>query len=408
VKQKPEACLWRRNLWAVWFAEFTSIVGFTVVMPILPLYVPQLGVSDPDAVTFWSGAIFSVPAVTMALMAPVWGTLADRYGRKLMVERAMFSGAVVIGLMGLARSIQQLVLLRAVQGMLTGTVTAALTLVASTTPRERSGYALGILQMGIYTGASVGPLVGGLITDTWGFRTAFLTTSVLLLVGGLLVAFLVREEFRPVSRSSRGWQALRESIGPVLSSRPLLSAFSIRLMMRMASRLLDPILPTFVQGLSLASWAGFLIQGAGTRAGLVSFAGAAGGALGAILLGQASDRVGPRRVLVTSALISTFLYALQFFVTGVLQLVALQALSGFAMGGVMSALSTAMAALAPAGQQGAVYGVDATVVSVARAVAPMMGATLEVAGGERVPFLGAAVLFGLAGLVAARLLPSRR
>ena len=135
---------WQRNLWAIWFAELTSIVGFTVVMPILPLYIPQLGITDPQAVTFWAGAIFSAQAVTMAIMSPVWGMLADRYGRKLMVQRAMFSGAAVIGLMGFATSVQQLVLLRALQGALTGTVTAANTLVASTTPRERTGYAMGM------------------------------------------------------------------------------------------------------------------------------------------------------------------------------------------------------------------------------------------------------------------------
>ncbi|HIE37535.1 MAG TPA: MFS transporter, partial [Anaerolineae bacterium] len=242
---------WRRNLWIIWFAELTSIVGFTVVIPILPLYVQELGVSDPDAVTFWAGLIFSAHAVAMAVMAPVWGTLADRYGRKLMVERAMFGGAVIIGLMGMARTVQQLALLRMFQGMLTGTVTAATTLVASTAPRERSGYALGMLQMGIYAGASVGPLLGGLITDTMGFRAAFWTTGGLLLTGGLLVALLVREEFQPAPRSARrGWRALRESLSPVLSSRPLLSAFGVRLMMRTASRLLGPTLPLFVQALA--------------------------------------------------------------------------------------------------------------------------------------------------------------
>jgi len=113
---------WQQNLWAIWFAEFASIIGFSSVLPILPFYVQKLGVTSPDAVKFWSGMIFSAHAVTMAVMAPIWGSLADRYGRKPMVERAMFGGALVIGLMSLARSAPQLALLRAFQGMLTGTV----------------------------------------------------------------------------------------------------------------------------------------------------------------------------------------------------------------------------------------------------------------------------------------------
>ena len=389
---------WQRNLWIIWFAELTSVIGFTVVIPILPLYVRELGVSDPDAVTFWSGMVFSAHAVAMAVMAPIWGTLADRYGRKLMVVRAMFGGAVLIGLMGSARNVHQLVLLRALQGMLTGTVTAATTLVASTAPRDRTGYALGILQMGIYTGASVGPLVGGVITDTLGFRAAFWTTSGLLLTGGILVATLVREDFHPLPRSTRrGWRAMWESLGPVLSSPPLRSAFGVRLMMRTAGRLMGPILPLFVQSLAPAGRAA-------TLAGVVRGANAAAGAVGALLLGRVSDRIGRRQVLMLCALASSALYAAQFFTADVGQLVLLQAASGLAMGGILAALSATLASLAPEGHQGAVYGVDATVISAANAVAPMVGTSLAVAGNLRTPFLAAALFFSAAGLVTARLL----
>ncbi|MGD1995849.1 MAG: MFS transporter [Anaerolineae bacterium] len=403
---------WKRSLWATWFAEFTSIVGFAIVIPILPLYIPELGVTDPKAVTFWSGLIFSAQAITMALMAPIWGTVADRYGRKLMVERAMFGGALVIGLMGFARSVQQLVLLRALQGILTGTVTAATALVAGTAPRERSGYALGILQMGIYLGVSVGPLLGGLIADMVSFRAAFWTTSALLVSGGILIALLVREDFEPPpTPTDTGWRALRSGIRAVLASRPLLSALGIRLMMRMGSRLLGPILPLFVQDLPLIAGAGFLsffIQGGGSRAGLVQSSSAAAGALGAILVGRASDRIGQRQVLIVCALASALLYAPQFFVTEMAQLLLLQIGAGFAMGGVLAALSATLATFAPEGRQGAVYGLDASAVSGANAVAPMVGTALAVAKGTRAPFLGAAALFALGGLVTARLLPHDR
>ena len=396
---RPQNTSWRRTLWVVWFAELTSIVGFTVVIPILPLYVRELGVVDPDAAAFWSGVVFSAHAVAMAVMAPIWGTLADRYGRKLMVERAMFAGAVLIGMMGFARSVQQLALLRALQGMLTGTVTAATTLVASTAPRERSGYALGILQMGIYTGAAVGPVVGGVITDTVGFRAAFLTTAGLLFTGGTLVALFVREDFRPVEGPSRrGWAALRESLGPVLAQRPLLSAFGIRLMMRMAGRLLGPILPYFVEQLAPTALTA-------TLTGVVRMANAAGGAVGALTLGRLADRIGRRRVLLTCALALCGLYTLQFLVRDVEQLTALQAVTGLAMGGVLAAISATLAALAPEGHQGAVYGLDATVVSGANAVAPMIGTAISVAFGYRATFLGSAVLFLLATVVASALLP---
>jgi MFS family permease len=108
---RPSAS-WRRNLVAIWFAELIAIVGFTVVIPLLPLYVQELGVQGEREVRIWAGVIFSGHAVAMAIFGPIWGALSDRYGRKVMVERAMFSGSVVIGLMGLAQDVQQLTLLR--------------------------------------------------------------------------------------------------------------------------------------------------------------------------------------------------------------------------------------------------------------------------------------------------------
>lgn len=391
---------WQQNLWVIWFAEFTSIIGFAIVVPILPFYVQELGVTDPAAVTFWSGVIFSAQAVMMGIMAPIWGMLADRYGRKPMVVRAMLGGSVIMCLMGFATNVHQLVLLRAIQGILTGTVTAAITLVASTTPRERSGYAMGTLQMGIYTGASVGPLLGGLIADTVGMRTAFWTTSGLLLSGGLLVIFFVHEDFKPPVQAAKGWVGLVEGFRAVLSSRPLLSVFGIRLMMRIASQMMGPILPLFVQSL-VAS------DRVATLAGVVSGVNAGMGALGAVLLGRLSDRVERRQILIACAAISAVLYVPHFFVTNVVQLALLQGGAGFAMGGVLATLSATLAAIAPEDKQGAVYGLDASVVSLANAAAPMIGTSIAVAWVQPAPFLVAAFLFAVAGVVTARLIPHK-
>lgn len=390
---------WQRNLWTIWFAEFASIIGFSSVLPILPFYVQKLGATSPDAVKFWSGMIFSAHAVTMAVMAPIWGSLADRYGRKPMVERAMFGGALVIGLMSRARSAPQLALLRALQGMLTGTVAAATALVASTAPRDRIGYAMGLLQMAIYLGSSVGPLLGGFIADQLGFHATFLTTSGLLLAGGLMVAFRVHEDFSPPLRSGKSaGTALWDNLHSIFSSLPLVSVLSVRFLMRLAARALSPMMPLVVQSLAPA-------EAAATLSGLVQGVSSAAGAGGAILLGRLSDRWGERRVLLLCALGSAALHIPQYFVRDVATLTLLQAGSGFVTGGTITALSATLAALALPGRQGIIYGVESTVISVANAVGPMLSTALAVAGGLRMPFLGAATLFALAGLVTARLLP---
>jgi DHA1 family multidrug resistance protein-like MFS transporter len=412
MNRKP-AVSWRRNLVAIWFAELVAIVGFTVVIPLLPLYVPELGVQGEREIQIWAGIIYSSQAVAMAIFGPIWGALSDRYGRKVMVERAMFSGAVVIGLMGFVRSPQQLTFLRVLQGAVTGTVTAANALVATSAPRERAGYALGMLQMAIYVGASAGPLVGGLVADNLGYRATFWVTGGLLFLAGLAVLFFVQETFQPIvppvneqAWADAGRPTLRDRLwnrlSPVLGLPSLLGILGVRLLMRLGARLLGPVLPLFVQEIMPPGGRVAFITG------MISGVSAAAGAVGALGLGRLGDRVGYRIVLIACALVSVACYVPQYFVDEPTALLFWQAGTGLAMGGVLAAVSASLARLSPEGQEGIVYGLDATVVSVANAIAPMVGSALAVWLGLRVPFLFAAGIFGLAGVAAARLVPGGR
>ncbi len=403
---------WKQNLVTIWIAELIAIVGFSVVIPLLPLYISELGVQSERSVRLWSGAIFSAHAVSMAIFAPLWGALSDRYGRKVMVERAMFAGAVIIVLMGLAQNVQQLVILRVLQGALTGTVTAANALVATNTPKRHLGYALGMLQMAIYVGASAGPLLGGLVADTVGYRAAFWTTGGLLFIAALGVLFFVRESFTPTvsrssqsssSRSTRGWQEVRrrvrERFSPFLQNSALRNVMTIRLLMRLGARLLSPVLPLFIAAIALP----------GTRiastTGFISGASSLAGAVGALVMGRLGDRIGYRSILVACAFLSVACYAPQALVHDPRWLLPFQAGTGLAMGGILASLSASLAHLAPEGREGIVYGVDATVVSIANAIGPMAGSALAAWIGLRPPFLVAAAVFGVAGLVAMQLLP---
>jgi MFS family permease len=139
--------------------------------------------------------VFSAQAFTMMLASPVWGALADRYGRKLMVERATFGGTVILLLMAFVRSGEELVLLRAIQGLITGTVAANNALVASLVPRDRMGFAMGTLQVGQGAGVALGPVIGGLIADLYGYNYAFYVTAAMLFLAGILVYFGVEEKF---------------------------------------------------------------------------------------------------------------------------------------------------------------------------------------------------------------------
>jgi DHA1 family multidrug resistance protein-like MFS transporter len=390
---------WRRNLYVIWLAELVAIAGFSVALPFMPFYVQELGVTDPAQVKLWSGMLISAQAVTMAAVAPLWGALADRYGRKLMVERAMFGGVLVLGAMGFAQTAPQLLLLRALQGCITGTVPAATTLVASSIPRERTGSAMGFLQMAIWTGASAGPLIGGLIADAFGYRVAFWVTAGLLLVAGLGVHSLVHEHFEPTTNNPGRRESLRDGLMLVLRSKPLLVAFAVELFIRLGFRVTGPVLPLFIQTLVEDQ------TRVASVTGLASGISAAFGALAAVLLGRISDHVGHRRLLLICGLASAGFYLPYVLAMSPAHVMLLQGLTGAAIGAMLALLSATLANLAPQGRQGAVYGIDTSVVSAANAIAPMIGAGLAVWAGLRATFVLTAGIFLVVALLVARLLP---
>jgi len=221
-----------------------------------------------------------------AIMAPIWGMLADRYGRKLMVMRATFAGAILMVLMVFVTNVQQLVLLRILHGGFTGTIAAATTLVVSIVPKQYSGVAFGSLQTAVYLGTSLGPLLGGIAADSLGYRSSFWVTGALLLFSGILVTFLVREDFHPaedVTRSKQtGWGEAAQFL--FAAGGALLAVFAARILLRVGTQILNPVLPLFVQTLLPPE------ARVATMTGIITGASAIGTALGSPLIGRWGDR----------------------------------------------------------------------------------------------------------------------
>lgn len=398
---------WQRNLAVLWLGQMIALAGFSVTLPFLPYFVQELGITQVDQVAFWSGLVTASQAVTMALVAPIWGSLADRYGRKIMVVRAMFGGAVVISAMGFVSNVYQLVILRAIQGMLTGTVSAANTLVAGSTPTHRRGYALGLLQMAFYLGNSVGPLLGGFVADTLGMRAAFWVTGGMLLIAGVLVSFFVHEDFAPVEKTAqetpgetRCKPRLWDGLLLVLGIRALMIVFSIQVLMRTAFRIVGPVMPLFVQKL-----AGPDVKIA-SLTGMITGLSSATSAGSAILFGRLSDQLGTRRILLGCGSAVCVLYSLQGLAQTTLQFLILRVLAGAAMGGIVASTSALLAELAPKERFGAVYGINTSLTAGANAVAPMVGAALTASWGLASAYFGAAAMYGLATVVVALWVPA--
>jgi len=379
---------WERTLWIMFLAQMVSAIGFSNIFPFLPLYVESLGSSQGFSVEFLAGMVFSAQALTMMVASPIWGALADRYGRKLMVQRATFGGAVLLLLMGFVTTAEQLVLLRALQGLVTGTVAAANALVAAAAPRSRTGYAMGVIQVALWGGVAIGPLIGGFMADQWGYQSAFVLTAILLALSGLLVHYGVQEQFTPVLMSGGGrplafWVDWRH----VLAMPGVPMTYAMRFLSHLGRMMIFPIAPLFIQLLlpttdRVNSYAGLMI-------GLASAASTAS----ALYLGRLGDRVGHKPVLVLSALVLSLLYVPQTFVTTAEQLLFLQLLAGFAAGGVIPSVSALLAGYTEPGEEGTVYGLDNSIGAAARALAPLVGASFALWFGLRSTFLATAAIF---------------
>lgn len=394
---------WKRVLVIMFVAQLLSAVGFSMIFPFLPNYVESLGSAYHLNLVFLAGAVFSSQAITMMLASPVWGAVADRVGRKPMVQRAMFGGALIILLMAFAQNAEQLVLLRAVQGLVTGVVSAGNALVASVAPRERSGFALGTLQTALTSGVALGPVLGGILADSYGFRAAFVITAVLLTLGGILVQFGVRESFTPPANARRlggmttDWMHILKTPGVGVT-------FAARFAAWLGRGVMVPILPLFVPFL--------LNDGArsATYTGMVIGIAAATSTVSAMALGSVGDRIGHRTVLIASSAVAAACYVPMAFVDAGWQLLALNGVAGVAIGGVMPSLSALLNVVTEQTEVGSAFGLDNAVIAASRAVAPLVGVGLAalLGGGEtgyRAVFLSAAVLFGATIVIATSLRP---
>ena len=375
---------WRRNLYVLFMVQVLSVAGFSLVFPFLPLYVAELGVATRGSVAFWSGMVFSAQAVTMMVSSPIWGAVADRYGRKPMLVRATLGGAVMVVLMGFAQSAEQLVLIRIVQGMLTGVVSATSALVAATVPKEKSGESLGLIQTGIWVGVAVGPLIGGLVSVALGYRASFWITGGALALAGVAVIFWVREDFEPlpVQKRVNFWEGYKK----LLRAPDMASLYSASFLQSLGRSVTMPIMAFFFVELLSSS------DGAVVMTGLSMGAKAAVGSVSAIYLGKLSDRIGHEKVLTAGAVIAVLVYLPQAFVANVWQLLFLQALTGVSAGAIMPATSALLNMRTPQGAHGTTFGLGNSVSSGGRIVAPILGAAVY-------PLIGMRGVFALNTLV---------
>jgi DHA1 family multidrug resistance protein-like MFS transporter len=393
---------WKASYVALLIAQTLAIMGFGLSTPIIPLFLEEdIGMTDPVMLKAWSGLLHSSAAVTLAIFAPIWG---DTFSRKAMLLRAMFAGAVMISLLSLVNAPWQLLVLRTIQGCLTGTVTAATVLTVGISPAAQVAFTLGILQTGIAIGHSLGPLIGGVLSDFFGYRIAFLCTGITLATAGILVLKLVDDTSRTPGPKHIKNIKLIPDFKPITSSPLLITIILVSFGVHVANNTVSPMLALFIRELVQNQ---VVYPGSddplfiGSSTGIVFGAGAAATAIAAVLIGKFALRIGYWKTLIFCLSASALLTIPQAFVSSVPQLAILRAITAFFKGGTSPVISAIIASSSEKKSQGVIYGLNSSVGAAGNALGPMIG-SVSAMFGYRMIFLASALTLGISACLTAR------
>jgi MFS family permease len=374
---------WQPNLVVCLFGSFSTILAMTLMLPFLPIYVAELGVRGHAAIVQWSGIAYSATFATAGLVAPLWGHLGDRYGRKPMLVRASLGMAITMSLIGFSANIWQLVGLRLLAGIAGGYSSGSTILVAVQTPRERSAWALGMLSSGVMAGNLIGPLVGGSLPPLIGIRATFWGAGALIFIAFLATTILVRESPRDAraakTRPKGKWSELPRK-------HVVVAMLATGLLLVLANMSIEPIITVYVATLVHDPRRVTFV------AGLAMSAAALGSILSASRLGKLADRIGHSPVIILALVAAAVLLIPQAFVTSSWQLILLRFLMGLALGGLLPCVASVVRHNVPDHFVGTVLGYSVSSQFAGQVAGPLLGGFVGGHIGMRAVFLGTCAL----------------
>ncbi len=384
---------WKQNLYVCLFGSFTTILAMTLILPILPVYIRQLGVTDPEEIVSWSGRVFSVTFLAAGIMAPVWGRFADRYGRKLILIRASLGMAIGIALIGCAQTVWQLFWLRLLVGLLGGYASGATILIATQTPREHTGWAVGMLASGTLAGNLLGPLVGGIVPALLGIRLTFFVAGGIILIAFFCTAFLIRETHKPRKAANDGtvpyafWKAGR-------NRNLVLYMLLAGTLLMFANMSVEPIITLYLASLRT------MTDHIPLLAGIAMSATAFGSMLFSSYAGRWGDRHGHLKILVASFTATALLLFFQGMAQADWQFITLRFLMGMTLCAIMPALTAVIRHHVPASAAGGVLGYATSTQYAGLVLGPLAGGFVANQAGYTAVF----IMTGAVMLLAAMLL----
>lgn len=371
---------WKKNLFVLSIAVFIAGIAFSEIMPFLPLYVDSLGHFSHQELNFWSGLIFSGVYFVSAFVSPIWGKLADKKGRKIMTLRAALGMAIVIALMGLVTNVWQLFILRMAQGIFSGFVSNSNALIATETPKEKSGQALGTMTSAFTAGNLLGPFVGGALASVFSYRVPFLITGVLLMICFFLSLFFVHEDnFKP-SENQQSFDS-KTVIHSLTSPSLIFGLLLTTLIIQAANNSINPIVSLYVRQLMPNSSNVVFVSGViAALPGIATF-------LVAARFGALGDRIGTHKIIIGGLIAASIFFCLTAFVQNSLQLGILRFMVGFSDACLFPQVQTMLTKNTPIEVTGRIFSWNQSAMYIGNIFGPLLGSTISAFWGYSAVFL---------------------
>ena len=376
---------WQRNLKIAWIGTFFTGASFSIVMPFMALYVEELGIKGA-MVEWYAGLSVALSALASALVSPVWGRLADRYGRKPMMIRASMVMTFTMGGLAFVPNVFWMLFLRILNGLFAGYVPNATALIASQAPQQRSGYALGTLSTGLTAGVLIGPLLGGVLSEAFGMRGTFLLVGLILFICCLLTIFGLREDFQPIEKGEM--MSLSQVFAKIPSKSLLIGLFVTSMIIQISDQSIAPILALYIRYLgqsdNILFYSGLIVSAMGFSS-----------LLSTPYLGRLGDRIGNHRLLLMGLFYSFLLYFLCGFAGSALQLGLLRFAYGFGVGALMPSVNSLLTKMTPKEGISRIFSFNQSFSYIGQVLGPFVGSAVATGLGYRwVFFVTAMIVFG--------------
>lgn len=384
---------WKRTMWILWFGVLFCSSSYTMSVPFLPLFLFDLGVEE-SSVNLWAGIVHSSAFLVGAIMAPLWGLLADKYGKRKMVIRAGLSLAIIYALIAFVQTPLQLVGVRMLHGFVGGFVPASMSIVASIAPKEKLGWSLGMMQAGTMTGGILGPLFGGLLAEAFGFRRSFVAAAIIILAATVAVIVWVKDGKAEVIDKTA---AVKEKVKPItyrmaFRNRALMSMLLVLVVVQLSINMIQPLL-----ALHIAKLQGGL-QGAVLSAGFVLALIGIAGIMASPIWGRLGERKGYYRILVICLLCAGSVISMQFFVQDLWLFAIVQFIFGLFMAGISPIVNTLVVQNTDEQFRGRSFGLTTSANQFGSMLGPLIGGLLGLAVGIHWIFVATGMIMASAGI----------